>query len=447
LAPGNEHGWLALRESENAILWAEDTAVARKLARRGVEIGRELGQIDMQMYGLALEGLALVSEGDVSGGMRLLDEAAAAAVGGEMSNRTAIGSTCCCLIFACERILDYDRAIQWCDRLKEYCERIGYVPMLGVCRSHHAGVLLWAGEWVEAESELAEASRLLQATRPAFAAEAVARLGYLRYRQGRLDEAVSLFDQVLYFPPAQLGLGWLALDLGEAQTALDHAERYLRHVPRENRTERVRGLELVARANLVLGNMHDAQIALGELLGIARAIGTGPLLAIATLTAGVAAATENDHERARSLLEDAVDLFGRSGAPFEMGLARLALAMSLDALGRISAAEREAHAALVIYRELGAERQLARAETLLAHLRRLSQTESEQASAGSRQALSPRQQDVLRLIAQGLSDQEIAEQLTLSQHTVHRHVTNILARLDVRSRAAAIAYAMREDLL
>src|SRR5205085_11853821 len=128
---GNEHGWLALRESENAILWAEDTVAARRLAQRGVEIGRELGQIDMQMYGLALEGLALVSEGDVNGGMRRLDEATAAAVGGEMSNRTAIGSTCCCLIFACERILDYDRAIQWCDRLKASCVPIGYAPMLG----------------------------------------------------------------------------------------------------------------------------------------------------------------------------------------------------------------------------------------------------------------------------------------------------------------------------
>jgi DNA-binding NarL/FixJ family response regulator len=442
---GNEHGWLALRESENALLWAEDTVVARKLAQRGVEIGRELGQIDMQMFGLALEGLALVSEGEVSGGMRLLDEAAAAAVGGEMSNRTAIGSTCCCLVFACERILDYDRAIQWCDRLKEYCERIGYVPLLGICRSHHAGILLWAGAWAEAESELAKAAATLQATRPAFAAEAVARLGFLRYRQGRLEEAVSLFEQVQYFPPAQLGLGWLALDLGEPRTALDNAERYLRHVPRENRTERVRGLELVTRANLSLGNLQDAQSALDELLEIAHGIGTGPLLAIASMVAGAAAAAENDHEKARSLLEDAVDLFGQSGAPFEMGQARLALAMALEALGRIPAAEREARAALIANKELGAERQLARAEALLAHLQRLAQPETDEASTP--QLLSPRQQEVLRLIAQGLSDSEIAGRLTLSQHTVHRHVANILTRLGVPSRSAAIAYAAREKLL
>ena len=190
------------------------------------------------MFGLALEGLALVSEGKVEDGMRKLDEATAAAIGGEMHNSTAIGSTCCCLIFACERVFDYDRALQWCERLKDYCERISYVPLLGVCRSHYAGVLMWAGAWKQAESELAEAAKALRATRPAFLAEAIARQGFLRYQQGRLDEAVVLFEQVLYFPPAQLGMGRLALDLGEADTALDHAERDLRHIPSENRTER-----------------------------------------------------------------------------------------------------------------------------------------------------------------------------------------------------------------
>jgi LuxR family maltose regulon positive regulatory protein len=453
LQPCSEHGWLALREAENAILWAEDPVTARKLAVRGTEIGRALGLIDMEMYGLALEGFAMVSEGEVNDGMRRLDEATMAAIGGEMNNRTAIGSTCCCLIFACERVFDYDRAMQWCIRLKEYCERIAYVPMLGVCRSHHAGVLIWSGAWGEAELELTEAARTLQATRPAFVAEAVARLGYLRYRQGRLDEAVSLFEQVLFFPSAQLGLGWLALDLGEAQTALDHAERYLRRIPRENRTERVRGLELIARANLSLGNLTEAQGALDELMEIAGRVGTGPLLAIANFSAGVAASTTGDHESARSLLEDAVDLFGRSGAPFEMGQARIALAMSLEALGRLPSAEREAQAALIAFRELGAERQVARAEAVLGHIRHLRgdalqgvPIQQPNREAGP-ELLSPRQKEVLRLIAQGLGDAEIADKLTLSRHTVHRHVTNILTRLDVRSRAAAIAYAARENLL
>jgi DNA-binding CsgD family transcriptional regulator/tetratricopeptide (TPR) repeat protein len=397
------------------------------------------------MFGLALEGLALVSEGKVDDGMRKLDEATAAAIGGEMHNSTAIGSTCCCLIFACERVFDYDRALQWCERLKDYCERISYVPMLGVCRSHYAGVLMWAGAWDQAESELAEAARALQATRPAFLAEAIVRQGFLRYQQGRLDEAVVLFEQVLYFPTAQLGMGRLALDLGEADTALDHAERYLRHIPSENRTERVGGLELMARAHLSLGNLEAAHLALAELTAIAGEVGTGPLLAITRLVAGLLSAGTNDHASARSLLEDAADLFGRSGAPYEMGRARIALAQSLEALGRLPAAEREAQAALLSWRELGAERQAAQAEALLKRLRHPREITSDEAPEP--QLLSARQREVLKLIAQGSSDQEIADTLMLSPHTVHRHVTNILARLDVPSRAAAVAYAARQGLI
>jgi DNA-binding NarL/FixJ family response regulator len=441
----SEQAWLALREAEDAIIWGDDPATACHFAARGVEIARSLGLLDLEMYGMAIEGFALVSEGKIRDGMRRLDEATAAAVSGEMISRTAIGSTCCCLIFACERVFDYDRAVQWVDRLQEYCKRIGYVPMLGVCRTHHAGVLVWSGAWDEAETELAEASLTVRATRPAYLVETMSRLGSLRYRQGRLDEARALFEQSLPFPPAQLGLGWLALDLGEAQTALDYTERYLRRIPRENHTERVRGLELLSRAYIALGDMDRAQAALEDLAKIAREIGAGPVRAVAVSASGAVAAAAGDHERARSHLEDAVDLFARSGAPFEMGQARIALAASLEALGRLPAAEREALAAMTGLGELGARREEARAERLLQHIRKALKSRPEQADKS--RVLSPREKEVLRLVAQGLGDQEIAERLMLSRHTVHRHVTNILARLEVRSRAAATAYAMQEGLL
>ncbi|MEO8286276.1 MAG: LuxR C-terminal-related transcriptional regulator [Chloroflexota bacterium] len=448
LHPCGEQGWLALRESENAILWDNDPVTARALAAKGADIGRALGLIDLEMFGLALEGFTLVSEGKVDQGMRRLDEATAAAISGEMSNVTAIGATCCCLIFACERVYDYDRALQWCERLKDYCERISYVPLLGVCRSHYAGMLLWSGAWKQAEEELAEATRILQATRPAFLAEAIVRQGFLRFQQGRLDEAVLLFEQSSYFPHAQLGLGQLALDLGEAESALDYARRYLRQIPTENLTTQVEGLELMARAHLALANFDEAKATCDKLAAIAREVETAPLLAISNLITGLVAAATGDHDSARNYLEDASDLFARSSAPYEMGRARLALARSLGSLGRLSAAEREAQVALQAFRELGAERQVAHAEALLHHLQHLRNAPSAQ-EAGSHklQLLSERQLEVLKLIAQGRGDQEIADWLSLSPHTVHRHVTNILSRLDVSSRAAAVAYAAREGLL
>ena len=61
--------------------------------------------------------------------------------------------------------------------------------------------------------------------------------------------------------------------------------------------------------------------------------------------------------------------------------------------------------------------------------------------------LTPRELEVLRLVARGMSDKEIATNLGLSAHTVHRHLSNILTRLNVPSRAAAVAYAARNDLI
>ena len=64
-----------------------------------------------------------------------------------------------------------------------------------------------------------------------------------------------------------------------------------------------------------------------------------------------------------------------------------------------------------------------------------------------RAGLSPRELEVLRLVAEGMSNQEIATSLVLSEHTVHRHVANVLGKLGVSSRAAAVAQAARHDLL
>jgi hypothetical protein len=139
---GAEHGWLALREGEVALLLGNDTGKARELAVSSAELGRSLGEIDLEMVGLALEGLALVSEGRVEEGMRRLDEASAAAMAGELRDLNAVGASCCYLIFACERVRDYDRAAQWCERVKEFCRRWRIRPLFAVCRTHYAAVLV-----------------------------------------------------------------------------------------------------------------------------------------------------------------------------------------------------------------------------------------------------------------------------------------------------------------
>ena len=106
-----------------------------------------------------------------------------------------IGLACCYLIAACERIRDYERAVQWCDRLKAFCAKWGFRPLFAVCRTQYASVCMWRGAWEEAERELTSASDELAACRPAMTGEGLVRLGELRRRQGKLDEAMALFDR------------------------------------------------------------------------------------------------------------------------------------------------------------------------------------------------------------------------------------------------------------
>jgi RNA polymerase sigma factor (sigma-70 family) len=232
----------------------------------------------------------------------------------------------------------------------------------------------------------------------------------------------------------------VALDAGDALGAVELLERLLRQLPEPRRLERAPALLLLVHARIANGQRDEAASALRELREIERLVGTAPLRACADLADGVLAAARGDHDRARPLLEDAVDRFERSGAPLETAQARTALAASLAALGRADAAEREATAALDRLLELGADLDARRARELVAATER----------GHGRSALpelTPREAEVLRLVAGGLTNAQIAERLVISEHTVHRHVTNLLRKLGLPSRAAAAAHAARLGLL
>jgi ATP/maltotriose-dependent transcriptional regulator MalT len=268
------------------------------------------------------------------------------------------------------------------------------------------------------------------------------RLGELRRRQGRLDEAMALFDRSGSHPLAILGRASVALDRGDFAGAGDLAERLLRRLPVENRTERASALELMVRVSLEAGASDGAERALAELREIASVAGTAPLRAGASVAAGLAAVEKGDPEGARTHMEDAVDLFSAGGAPFETARARLALASILKELGRTETAVAEARRAIEDLTPLGADLEIERAQTLVREL-----TSAPEPSPVDAHGLTARQVEILRLIGAGLNNQAIAGRLFISEHTVHRHVANLLTRLDVSSRSAAVAKASRLGLL
>jgi DNA-binding CsgD family transcriptional regulator len=439
-----EHAWLALRRGVFALLDDGDPEEAERCASEAVRVGQALGAVDYEMVGRALHGFARVTAGHVVEGFQELDEVNAAVLAGDMTDRVLIGLACCYLIAACERIRDYERAVQWCDRLKAFCEKWGLRPLFAVCRTQYASVCMWRGAWNEAEQELTSAADELAASRPAMVGEGVVRLGELRRRQGKLDEAMALFERAGSHPLASLGRASVIFDRSDFKTAADLAERHLRRLPAQNRTERAAALELMVRACLEEGRTDDAAQAVGELDAIASEARTGPLRALASLAAGLVTARTGDPKGSRRHLEDAVDLFTESGAPFETGRARVELARVLGALGRVEAAVDESRRAIDDLTPLGATLELARARAVLDTLTASPRTAS---PVHDTNGLTPRQVEIVRLISTGLNNQAIAERLYISEHTVHRHVANILSQLNVTSRSAAVARAAQLGLL
>jgi ATP/maltotriose-dependent transcriptional regulator MalT len=339
--------------------------------------------------------------------------------------------------------------VECCDHLIAYSERFRLPTVLGYCRTRYADILQWRGRWSEAESQLDAAHRMFATKRPSLSSDALARLGELRRRQGRLAEAAALFAQAEQHPLSILGRSLLALDHGDPITAVELAERYLRRLPPENLAERAPGLEALISAQALAGNLEPAGAALDEPTRIATSLGTDPLRAGQNYCAGVIAAARGAHVAARPLLEDATDLYAQGGARYEAGCARLALAQALAALGRRATAAQEAESATAGFRELGAEFALGRAQTFLVALQGHSGEEDAAASSAVQplSGLTPRETEALRLIAQGMNNTEIASRLRLSGHTVHRHVANILTKFDVPSRAAATAWAVQRGLV
>ena len=444
LEPGVDHGWLAIHEGHIAVSLDEDTAKARQLAAQAVELGRRFRTPELEMLGLGLEGRALVSDGELEEGMRRLDEATTVALAGEARLLYCVAWACCYLISACERVRDFDRAAQWCARVGDFCGRHD-IFLLNTCRAHYASVLSWQGRWDEAESQLTAAVGGLQASRPPMVGDAIARLGELRRRQGRLAEATELFARSESHSLSLLGRAALALDRDQLSEAAELADRYLRRFAERGRVERSVGLEVAIKARVRLGERDAADDALSELREIAARARTRPILASVSSAEGALAAARGDHDAARRAFEDALDLLAACEAPFETGRVRLDLAATLNALGRADQAQREIEAAIEDFRAIGAEAERARAETMLEQLREPSRTPPN-ATDGPLAALSGRELEVLDLVAQGLTNRDIAGRLVLSEHTVNRHVANILRKLGLNSRAAAASLAGRYGL-
>jgi ATP/maltotriose-dependent transcriptional regulator MalT len=423
--PCSEQGYNLLMAADLALFAHADPATALAKAGEAIDLAKRIPDVGVEVVANAILGSALVARGDVEEGLRRLDACAALAIAEDFDLIVAPGWALCHTVSVCTNVGDFSRAGQWCRALHTWSEKWHGRNFFGSCRTAYGDVLATSGDWGTAEEELSSAMQDMSATRPAMAATPAVRLGRLRASQGDLDAARGLFESALPLPTAVLALAELDMEAGDPQAGIDAADRVLRNLGELSVLERFPALELRGRATARAGDARRAAATADELDRDAERLGTPYMRGRSRLVRADVLAAAGDHDGARRAAEDAVDLFGRCSAPYDASRARLVLADALRALGREERAAAETRAA----------------QDVLARLRAVRRDDAVP------EELSVRETEILRLVAQGLGDAEIAARLFLSPHTVHRHVANIRAKLRTPSRAAAVAYAGRHGLL
>jgi ATP/maltotriose-dependent transcriptional regulator MalT len=427
-----QHGYLALCEAFVAHRRGELEA-ALPLTERAIRIGQRFGDRDLVAMGIHAQGLALVAAGRVAEGMALLDEAMTSVVAGELSQYYT-GVIYCNVMASCLEVGDLGRAGEWSEAARAWYEGLSpEAPYPGFCRVNRSEVALLLGAWSEAEAEATRACQELT-FQPMAAGRAFYEAGEVRRRMGDLAGAEAAFarSHELGFEP-QPGLALLRLAQGRPDAAMA-ALRLALGGGAGGRLGRARLLAAQVEVALAADDLDAARAASGELATIAHDFGTPALDAEAAMADGSLRLAEGDLPGALARLRHACATWQELRLPFEAARARLRYGAALRQAGDADGALLELRAALAAFQRLGAAGEAARAAELLGERAELPR------------GLTAREAEVLRLVATGRSNRDIAAELVLSEHTVARHLQNIFAKLGVSSRAAATAFAFEHDL-
>jgi ATP/maltotriose-dependent transcriptional regulator MalT len=428
-----EKGYLMLPLVEQQLRggnWAE----ASDLAAQAAAIGSRFRDPELVSIALHLQGRALLRSQKVEQGLALLDESMVSVTAGELSP-IVTGLVYCSVIDACQQVYAFRRAGEWTAALARWCaEQPELVAFTDQCLVHRSEILQLHGSWNDAIEEARRAcTRFANRDDQRISAAAYYQQGEVHRLRGEFAEAEAAYRNASQWGwEPQPGLALLRL----AQDRLDAAAAALRRALDATTDPLKRAKLLPAQVEVMLAarDSGEAHAACSELETIAEGYGADVLRASAAYARAAIELDEGKPRDALSTLQRAREAWQE--APHFAACIRVGVARACRALGDEEGAEMELEAARAAFERLGAVPDIARIDAIAA-------ADEREPSHG----LSARELQVLRLLASGKTNKAIAADLSLSERTVDRHVSNIFNKLDVPTRTAATAYAYQHKLI
>ena len=409
---------------------AGDYAAGAAIAAEAVRLGERFRDRDLFALAIQAQGYMLIKSGQVGEGLALLDEGMVAVTAEELSP-IVTGIVYCGVILACQEVYEVRRAREWTRALADWWAlQPEMVAFTGRCYVHRAEIMQLDGSWRDALMEARRAgARFVETSNPA-AGLACYRQGELLRLQGEFAAAEEAYREASSFGwEPQPGLAQLRLTQGRTDAAVSAIRRA--EAATATLLDRARILPAFVEIMLRAGDVESARGASLELEEIAARYESTMLGAIVAHARGAVHLADGEPREALVVLQRATEAWRALDIPYETARTRVLVGDACRLLGDEEAALLEHGSAKRTFERLGAKPDLARFD----------------APSASAHGLSPREVEVLRLVAAGKTNREIAASLVISEHTVARHLQNIFAKLGLSSRAAATAFAFEHGLV
>lgn len=430
-----ERGYLLVLQALRR-MWEGDNSTLHATYDQAARLGERFGDAQLMALGRVGVGEALIRAGRTADGLALFDEVMVAVTTGEVP-AVGVGIIYCAVIGECQGIFDLRRAKEWTKALGRWCAtQPDLVPYRGQCLVHRAEIMQLEGAWSDAMREARLAcERLPQTVGRSWVGGALYLQAELHRLRGELGRAEEVYREATQLGrDSQPGLALLRLAQGKTEAAAAAIRRLMDEAG--DQAARSRLLAAYVEIMLAAGDVPAARAGADELARLAERLEAPLLRAMATHATGATLLAAGDGRAALTALRGAWAAWQALEAPYEAARVRVLVALACRALGDDDTAEMELDAARWVFRQLGAAPDVTRVEAL-----------SRAGAAPAPAGLTAREIEVLRLVAEGRTNREIAKALTLSDHTVRRHLQNIFNKIGVSSRAAATAFAFQRDLV